>query len=331
MTLMDAQQLFRNRRHDWQRLSDLLDLARRDVRLLTPAHVDELSRLYRAATADLALARRDFPQHQLTQYLNQLVAQGHATIYQGEPMALNRLRRFARSGFPQTFRQMLPFFLAAAALFIVPGLLVGLATRWNPEAAQQLLPPQVRQLVPMIEQQELWTNIPVEERPYASAFIMRNNIQVIFLSFAGGVLLGLFTLYILVVNGVMIGGLTGLTAHHGVGFELWTFVIGHGVIELSVIFMAGGAGLALGWAIIQPGLMSRRDSLAQTARMAIRIIIGSVPLLVLAGIIEGFFSPNETIPWFVKWFVGILSGVLLYSYLLFSGRKAPSSVSRHSE
>ncbi|HZD11398.1 MAG TPA: stage II sporulation protein M [Candidatus Binatia bacterium] len=319
---MDARQLFRRRRDDWQRLSELLDIARRDVRSLSPYQVAELSRLYRSATGDLALAQRDFPEAEVTRFLNQLVARGHATIYQEEPIAFDRLRRFARAGFPSTVRTLSPFILAAAAFFVIPALLLGLATAWNPQAASRLLPAQLQELVPMIEQQELWTDVPLDQRPYTSAFIMRNNIQVIFLSFAGGVLLGLFTLYILVVNGVIIGGLTGLTVHYGVGFELWTFVIGHGVIELSVIFMAGGAGLALGWAIIHPGLLSRRDSLARAARLSIRIVVGAVPLLLVAGAIEGFISPNETIPWFVKWLIGIVSGLLLYGYLLFSGRQS---------
>jgi uncharacterized membrane protein SpoIIM required for sporulation len=317
---MDAQQLLQGRRNDWRRLSELLDRADRDLHALSPQEVAECSQLYRDAAADLALARRDFPHEPATDYLNHLVSRGHATMYQGQPMALNRLWRFFRAGFPRSFRRLLPFYLLAAALFIVPGLLVGLATAMDPQAARQLLPTQLQQLIPLIERRELWTNIPVAERPYTSSFIMRNNIQVIFLSFAGGVLFGLFTLYILVVNGIMIGGLTGLTIHYGVGLDLWTFVIGHGVIELSVIFMAGGAGLALGWALLRPGFRSRRDALVQAARVSIRIIIGAVPLLVIAGIIEGFLSPNESIPAIVKWGVGLMSGILLYAYLLAAGR-----------
>lgn len=321
---MKPDELLRSRRSDWERLSALVSRAQRDVRQLEPADLAALSRLYRATAADLALARRDFPHHQVTQYLNQLVATAHAVIYQSEPLALERLKRFFLAGFPQTFRRTLPFFVVATALFVVPALIVGLVTSWNPEASRWLLPAQVQQLLPLIEQRELWTTIPVEQRPYASAFIMRNNIQVIFLAFGGGVLLGLLTLYIMVSNGLLIGGLTGLTHHYGVGFDLWTFVIGHGVIELTVIFMAGGAGLALGWALINPGLLRRRDALNLAARSAVRIIGGAVPLLVLAGIIEGFISPNEAIPWPVKWAVGLGSGLLLYTYLFLAGREAGS-------
>lgn len=173
----------------------------------------------------------------------------------------------------------------------------------------------------MIEEQELWTDIPIHERPFASSFIMRNNIQVAFLAFGSGVLAGLPTLWIMILNGLMIGGITGLTAHHGVGFELWTFVIGHGVVELSVIFIAGGSGLMLGWAIIRPGLLSRRDALTIAARRAVRLVVGCVPLLIMAGLIEGFVSPAENVPWPVKWGVGLGTGVLLYSYLFLAGRE----------
>jgi uncharacterized membrane protein SpoIIM required for sporulation len=177
----------------------------------------------------------------------------------------------------------------------------------------------------MIEDQELWTDIPVAERPFSSSFIMTNNIRVAFLAFAGGVTAGLLTIYILIYNGLMLGGITGLTAHYGVGFDLWTFVIGHGVIELSVIVIAGASGLMMGWAIIHPGLLRRRDALALAARKGVRLIIGSVPLLVIAGLIEGFISPNELIPWPVKWSVGLVSGIVLYSYLFLAGRKRPLS------
>jgi uncharacterized membrane protein SpoIIM required for sporulation len=171
-----------------------------------------------------------------------------------------------------------------------------------------------------VEHKELWIDIPVEQRPYTSAFIMQNNIRVSFLAFASGLTAGLLTLWILFMNGLMIGTLTGLTAFHGIGFELWTFVIGHGVIELTIIFIAGGSGLMLGWAILRPGLLRRRDSLAQAARKAVYLLLGAVPWLIVAGGIEGFVSPNENIAIPVKWMVGIGSGIVLYGFLL-AGRE----------
>jgi uncharacterized membrane protein SpoIIM required for sporulation len=317
---MQADPFYQSRQSDWQALTSLLDRAQNSGAQLSQDEINQLGRLYRAATSDLAVAQRDFPNQRVAAYLNQLVARAHAVIYRGEPLAIQRLIRFVTRGFPRTFRETLPFTLVAALLFIIPAVAAGISTAWQPASAQWLLPVEVQRLIPTIERRELWTDIAVSERPYASSFIMRNNIQVAFLAFGGGMLAGLYTVWIMVFNGLILGGLTGLTAHYGVGFELWTFVIGHGVVELSVIMIAGGSGLMLGWAMLHPGLLRRRDALAIAARKAVRLVIGCVPLLVFAGMIEGFISPAEGLPWPVKWAVGVGSGVLLYGYLLMAGR-----------
>ena len=330
--MMQADQFHQARQADWKLLTQLLDRSQGNIHKLSPEDINTLGRLYRAVTSDLALAQRDFPRHRVTIYLNQLVARAHAVIYRREPFAMKRLLHFITTGFPHVYRQTLPFTLVAALLFIIPAVAAGLSAAWQPETARWLLPAEVQRLIPTIEKRELWTTIPIDERPYASSFIMQNNIQVAFLAFGSGVLAGVFTVWIMIVNGLIIGGLTGLTAHYDIGFELWTFVIGHGVIELSVIFIAGGSGLMLGWAIIQPGLLRRRDALSLAAHKAIYLVIGSVPLLILAGLIEGFISPAENISWPIKWGVGLVSGLLLYSYLLFAGRvKRPQYLKRRPD
>lgn len=317
---MQPDQFYQSRQADWQALTHLIERAQKDIHRLSPEEIKSLGRLYRAATSDLALAQRDFPGHRLTAYLNQLVARGHAVVYRSQPMAGNRLLRFATHGFPRAYRQTLSFTLIAALLLVLPALAAGFGVAWQPAMARWLLPASVQRLIPAIEEQDLWTDIPIEERPYASSFIMRNNMQIAFLAFGGGVLAGVPTVWVMIFNGLLLGGITGLTTHYGVGLELWTFVIGHGVIELSVILIAGGSGLMLGWAVLHPGLLRRRDALALAARRAVRLIVGCVPLLVLAGLIEGFISPNENIPPPIKWGVGLGSGLLLYAYLLLAGR-----------
>jgi uncharacterized membrane protein SpoIIM required for sporulation len=319
--LMRADEFYQSRKGDWETLSRLLEQSQSDMRGLSESLVIDMARLYRATTSDLALAKRDFPRNAVTVYLNQLVARAHAVVYRSEPLALHRLWHFATTDFPHLFRATWIFTFIAALFFILPAIASGVVTYVRPESATLLLPPQAHRLISIVEDQELWIDIPVEERPYVSAFIMRNNIQVSFLAFASGLTAGLLTLWVLFFNGLMIGTLTGLTAFHGIGFELWTFVIGHGVIELTIIFIAGGSGLMLGWAILRPGLMRRRDALAQAARKAVYLLLGAVPWLVVAGTIEGFISPNETIAIPVKWMVGIVSGIFLYSYLLLAGRE----------
>ncbi len=318
---MRVNEFYQSRKSDWETLSQLLDQSQSDMRGLSEMQVRDLARLYRAVTSDLALAKRDFPRNEITTYLNQLVARAHAVVYRSEPLALRRLWRFVMTDFPRLFRETWIFTFLAALLFILPAIAAGISVYARPETVTLLLPAGSQQLINTVEDKELWIDIPVEERPYVSSFIMTNNIRVSFLAFASGLTAGLLTLWVLFFNGLMIGALTGLTSFHGIGFELWTFVIGHGIIELSIIFISGGSGLMLGWAILRPGLMRRRDSLAQAARKAVYLLLGAAPWLVIAGTIEGFISPNNDIAAPIHWAVGIVSGIILYGYLLLAGRE----------
>jgi uncharacterized membrane protein SpoIIM required for sporulation len=318
---MNVDEFYQSRKSEWELLSNLVERAQKDTRRLSTTDIERLASLYRAASSDLALAKRDFPRHRITQYLNRIVARTHAILYQGEPLAWNRIANFFLRGFPRLFRETFIFTLSSFLLFVIPAFVSGASTSSSPKSAAWLLPAEVQDLIPIVEDKQLWIDIPIEERPYTSAFIMQNNIRVSFLAFASGVTGGLLTLWILVNNGLIVGGLLGLTNYYGIGFDLATFMIGHGVIELTVIFIAGGSGLMLGWAILQPGLMRRRDALMIAAQKAMRLLGGAVPWLVVAGTIEGFISPSETIQWFVKWTVGIASGILFYLYLFFAGRE----------
>lgn len=318
---MHPEEFYQSRKADWEQLNRVLVASERNIKGLSPQEVETLGHLYRAATSDLALAQRDFPRHQITRYLNRLVGRAHAVVYRGEALAFNRLIDFVVRGFPQLFRETMIFTFLAAMFLIIPALVAGFTIGTNPDHAHWLLSPSAQALIPTVENKELWIDISVNERPYTSSFLMTHNIQVAFFAFGSGLSGGLLTVWIMISNGLDLGGLLGLTSYYGIGFDLATFVIGHGVIELSVIFMAGGSGLMLGWSLIHPGLQRRRDALAQAAMKAVRLLLGAAPLLVVAGTIEGFISPSETIPWPVKWTVGITTGIILYSYLLLVGRE----------
>jgi uncharacterized membrane protein SpoIIM required for sporulation len=312
---MQIDEFIASRQADWARLSALLD--RGGLRRLSALELEELGVLYRAATSDLALAQRDFSQHRVTTFLNQLVGRAHAAVYRGEPFGWRRVARFFTTTFPRLYRQTLPFTLTALGLFIVPALVAGLLTARSTEAAEWLgLGPIVTEL----ESGSLWTDIPISQRPFASSFIMTNNIQVSFIAFAGGVLLGSLTVYALMFNGLHLGGILGLSSQFGLADELLDFIIAHGVIELSVIFAAGGSGLQLAWALLRPGPYRRRDALARAGRIAVRIVAGCIPLLIVAGLIEGFISPSA-LPTAFKVGVGLSSGALLYTYWLKAGKR----------
>jgi len=312
---MNLDTFLHQRKPAWERLDTLLKRTQKNVRSLSARDLEELGRLYQATTADLALAQRDFPSQRVTVYLNGLVGRAHAHIYQGEPLRRRHLIDFYRQTFPQLYRDLLPYTTLAFGLFLLPALLTFLLVWRNPDLIYVLEGPGIADLVSKVEEGRLWTEIAPSVRSAASSFILTNNIQVTFLTFAGGITAGLFSAWIVLSNGLHLGAIFGLLQYHGLSLGLGEFVVAHGFIELSVIFVAGGCGLYMGDGLIRPGLQSRRAALIERGQLSVRIILGCVPLLVLAGLIEGFISPSA-LPWPVKLAVGLFTGGALHYYWL---------------
>jgi uncharacterized membrane protein SpoIIM required for sporulation len=160
----------------------------------------------------------------------------------------------------------------------------------------------------------MWTRSIVSVKPLASSAIMSNNILVSFTAFAGGILAGIGTVYMMVFNGLMIGTIAVACHRAGLSVSLWSFVAPHGALELPAIFMAGGAGLLMAKGLLAPGFLSRRDSLTEATAVAVRLVLGVIPLLIVAGVIEGFISPTD-IPVSMKFALGASMFVLLAGYV----------------
>jgi uncharacterized membrane protein SpoIIM required for sporulation len=317
---MLAEEFIAARRAAWERLSAILDRSRTGLTTLSAEEIVELGRLYRSATSDLAVARRDYAGHRVVDYLHGLVARGHATVYRAPAARGRALLTFFSTTFPRAFRDTWGATLASFLMFFIPALIAFAIAYDDPTAGAALVPGAEAVIDDIRAGEEWWKRINTEGRSVSASLIMTNNIRVAFLAFAGGVLLGLLTLYVLVQNGLLLGVVAGAAQAYGFAGNLWGFVAAHGVVELSVIFIAGGAGLQLGWAIVRPGLLSRRAALVVAARRALNLLLGCVPLLVIAGVIEGFISPAE-LPLALKLAVAFGSGVLLYAYLLLAGRR----------
>lgn len=318
---MNLESFVQQRRPSWQRLETLLTQVQKKPRSLSAPELDEFGRLYRSATADLALAQRDFSGQKVTIYLNQLVGRAHALLYREDPLRWRQVRHFFRRTFPQLYRRLLPYTATAFALFLLPALAAFLVVWARPDEIRVILGPEIDPIVDQVKQGKLWTDIAPGVRSAAAGMIMTNNIRVLFLTFAGGITGGLLTAWVLISNGLDLGAIFGLLQGYGLSTGLAEFITGHGVIELSVIFLAGGCGLYMGDGLIRPKLLSRRTALAERARISVQLILGCIPLLMLAGLIEGFLSPSSA-PWWLKATTGLVSGVLLYGYWLGTGRDA---------
>jgi uncharacterized membrane protein SpoIIM required for sporulation len=316
---MPMDRFINERKSGWQRLEHLLGLLdRASLRRLHREEVRELGRIYRRASSDLAIARAESRDPRLINYLNSLVIRAHGRIYRADAQGGRRIVRFFTRDFPQTFRRTWRFTATAFGVFALFAL-IGFAGTWRDQDFSELMgvSPNFREV--NIETKTHWWEQLNKANQVGASRIFTHNIQVTFYAFAFGAMFGVGTLFYMAYNGANIASVVALTYRAGFGGDLVTFMAGHGVIELSCIFIAGGAGLLIGSALIIPGDLSRVDALKARGMEGIRLMIGIMPLLVLAGIIEGFISPAAISP-SIKFSIAALTGIALYSYLLLVGR-----------
>ncbi len=278
------------RHADWDRL----DALTRDVesRGLTTLPVDDLrdfGLLYRRAASDLSAVRSDGTAQPLAEYLNRLVSRAHNYVYSGQRTSFLSVWRFLSVEYPRLFRRLLPYIAASFAICLLGALLGSLESLLRPQFMRATLGPE---MVATIERHEMWTKSVLSAKPQESSLIMTNNITVTFMVFAGGIVAGLPTLFMMFWNGMSIGIIATACAQHGMALDLWSFVAAHGALELPSIFIAGGAGLRIGAGLLFPGTLSRRNSLALAGGEAVRLLAGTIPLLFVAGVLEAFLSPT---------------------------------------
>ena len=310
----------------WERLESLLaDAAKMGPRGLHRSGLRELGLLYRQTATDLSALREDPGSQHYARYLNQLLGRAHNIIYTGKKSTPLSVVHYFRYEYPATFRRFLPYTALAVVLFVIGGVIGTVITVTNPAFMRAFLGPQ---MVQTIEKREMWTHSVVAMKPVAASGIMTNNLAVSFMSFASGIIFGLGTLYMAVFNGVLMGVIGAACWMAGMSLKLWSFVAPHGVLELPAIFIACGAGFRLAEGLLFPGVLPRRDSLAVAGGEAVRLLVGVIPMLLVAGTIEGFFSPTDAPVW-TKFTVAAALFSMLVAYLS-SGRRRPSEIQQKS-
>ena len=322
---MNIQRWIARREPDWQRLDILLkQVEHKGLKSLKADEIKQLASLYRSVSADLARIRGQQVSRSLTQELQLLTSRGYTQIYQGSRrQEWNSAIEFCLWGFPATVQRNMAYIAAATALFLC-GAVIAWWFCWRDPAFMALVVPE--ELISKVRDRgELWMGSIVGVEPLASSGIMINNISVSLFAVFGGVTMflpsvplltppGVFTVYLLFMNGLLIGAVATLVGQNNLAYPFWAFVLPHGSLELPAIFFAGGAGLLLARAILFPGRYRRPDALRYYGMQAAQLLSGIVPMLVVAGVIEGFFSPNPAVPAPLKYLVGMILFALLVGY-----------------
>lgn len=303
-------------------------VARGGLDVLSAEELPDFAARYREVAADLARVRTYGADATVTVRLERLVAAGHNALYRAERRNWMALWRFVATDAPAAVVASWRTVALAAALFILPGLGGYALLREQPGLAPSLIPDV------MLERAEAgrtrgvegsgYVELSAERRPVAATSIIANNVRVAVTCFASGIVVGVGSLLLLAMNGLQLGAISGHFANLGVLPYLWTFVMGHGVLELFAIWVAGAAGFLLGRAVIVPGDYSRRDALVLASRRALPMVGAAVVLLLIAGLIEGLISAS-TATLTTRWLVSGGSALFLAAYLLFgamAGRRA---------
>jgi uncharacterized membrane protein SpoIIM required for sporulation len=320
---MNIQRWIARREPNWRRLDALLrKVEKKGLKSLQAGEIRELASLYRSVAADLARARTQQVGNTLLQSLQSLTTRGYTQIYQGSRrQEWQAVVKFYRWGLPGVVQQTFPYIATATALFLL-GALVAWWYAWQDPTFMSLIVPE-RLITQVRDRHELWMGSIVGIEPLASSSIMINNLSVSFGAVAGGITAGAYTAFLLTFNGLLIGAVATLVGQNNLAYPFWAFVFPHGSLELPAIFFAGGAGFLIGRAILFPGKYRRGDALKFYGSQAVQLVFGIVPMLIIAGTIEGFFSPSPIIPSPLKYLVGIGLFALLVMYC---SRKQPSTI-----
>ncbi len=280
---MTLERFISTRRGSWERLDQLLKAAKGRPERLGADGVRELGQLYRGAAADLALARRSFAADPTRRRLESLVGRASLVVYEARPERRSLPRFFATDLWRLIAERPWPLLIAALAL-LAPAVLAAFWAIGDPSAARALIPGDFQAAADPPSD----AGASAAQRTVFSVELFTHNIQVTFLSFALGITAGIGTVAILGFNGLILGAVAGAAIEAGNGDAFFEFVIPHGPLELSCIIVCAAAGIRLGWALVEPGRLTRGQALAAEGRRSVQIVLGVMPWLVLAGISEAF-------------------------------------------
>ncbi len=284
---------------------------------------------YRHLCYCLALARERHYSPLLINRLEALAFRGHQSFYQKRLGIFQNIYHFILHGFPSAVRQHAKFFWTATALFYLPLVVVFFLTLVFPDMIYMIVDPR---MVSSIESMydpaaaRFGTERSSDNDFYMFGYYIKNNIGIAFQTFAGGILVTIGSQFFLLFNGFLFGAIAGHIHNIGYNETFFSFVIGHGAFELTGIVISGAAGLMLGWAVLSPGVYTRKQALVNAGRSAIQLVYGAIFLLLLAAFVEAFWSSTHMVTPNTKYWVGSIFWLIVICYFTFLGR--PKLVSK---
>ncbi|WP_433328784.1 stage II sporulation protein M [Spirillospora sp. CA-294931] len=299
---------------DWRRLEALINKGRG----LTGVEVDELVELYQRTATHLSVVRSSSPDPELVARLSSLVARGRAAVAGANAPLWRDVSRFATVSFPAAAYRMKWWWLGNAVLGNLLALVLAIWVARNPEVQASIATPhQIRELV-----ENDFANYYTEHSASSFAFqVWVNNAWVSAIALIFGILLGIPTIYVLLQNQLNLGITAGLMFAHGKGDVFFGLILPHGLLELTAVYLAVGAGLKLGWTVVDPGRRSRGQALAEEGRAAVSIALGLIAVLFVSGLIEGFVTGWVHTTW-LRIGIGVVAEVVFLAYVIVLGRRA---------
>jgi uncharacterized membrane protein SpoIIM required for sporulation len=315
---MRAAFFFKERQPDWNRCEALIKKVQSSgLRSLQDSEIRELAHLYQGITIDVSRARMYKLDPVLQDRLNQLAIAAHGILYRRKSRKkLPRLWQFLRYDYPVHFRKLWPYTILVTGIFFIGLLGAYVTTRLKPATAFYFVPGSLDIVDEKnVTEEDISERFRQMDRPPMAAGIITNNISVALNAFALGITAGVGTCYLLLYNSLMLGGFIGHFCNYNLGYELLSYLGPHGFLEIFAILVAAASGVRLGLSFALPGMLTRTSSLRKGAIDAVMLVLGTVPMFILAGLVEGFITPSY-LPGLLKILLGVSLLLMTLAYLL---------------
>lgn len=314
---MDLEAYVQRHQSEWDRLEELVSHRRR----LTGAEADELVVLYQRVATHLSVVQSSAPDPVLVGRLSALVARARGAVTGAHTPAWRDLAHFFQAGFPASLYRTAAWWVPVGVAFVLLATLLGSWIATDPQVQHAIAPPEAVQQLVEEDFADYYSSQPAEQFAFG---VWVNNAWIAAGCLVLGVFLGVPVIYILWQNIANVGASGGFMVAYDRADVFFGLILPHGMLELTAVFVAAGAGLRLGWTVVSPGPRPRGQALAETGRATVAMALGLAVVLGLSGVIEAFVTPSP-LPTWARIGLGLLAEAGFLWYVFVVGRRAARS------